>query len=169
MAFTVMALKKWIGGLVALFILAGLSAAAVYWTMRCSKNALLSHKADVLSDVYSDPALSLSKEQKQQIRQLEAAYFSKVCDSCTRHCTARAKIGELLQTGNTMEEELQKLAQEVGSAYSDSEQATIHHVVQVCQVLTPEQKKVFLSKVAAQISAVCPQMEMPSGFNIPKK
>ncbi len=152
--------KKWLGGLVLLLLLMGLAALACRWSMRCGRADLMRQQADLSSGIFSDPALRLSASQKAQIQKLEQEYRAKMRDCCARHCAARAKIGEILRRSNPSGEELQKLARDVGRAYSDSEEATVRHILEVGQVLAPPQRDVFLQKVAAQVSATCPSMDL---------
>lgn len=153
---TVTLLKKWAGGIVLLLALTCCAAMAFHWSVWRGREAFLKHEAALPSGLFTDPALKLSETQKQQIRQLEADYHARMRDCCARHCAARVKIGELLRAGNSTEEELQKHVRDVSQAYAESEQATVHHVMAVGQVLTTEQKNLFLKKIAGQISATCP-------------
>ena len=153
-------LRKWIGGIVLLLVLVGLAALILGRCVAKQRETLIKHETALPSGLFDDPALKLSTEQRQQIRKLEADYHARMRDYCARHCAARAKIGELIRTGNPTETELQKLAQEVGDAYTASEQATIRQVMEVGKALAPEQRGLFLRKIAGQISATCPKEYM---------
>jgi hypothetical protein len=153
-------LKKWLGGAVVLLVVVGLTALVLGRSVAKQRESLIRHETALPSGLFTDPAFKLSTEQKQRIRSLEADYHAKMREYCARHCAARARIGELIRAGNPSEAELRKLAQAVGDAYTASEQATVHQVMEVGKVLTPEQRSLFLTKIAGQISAICPKEYM---------
>ncbi|MBI4028321.1 MAG: Spy/CpxP family protein refolding chaperone [Verrucomicrobia bacterium] len=149
--------KKWIGGFVVLTLLLIVFPTVIAWRMQCVATAMTREISAPLADVSAQADLRLTKEQKSQIRGLEEKYQKEVCALCERHCAAKLKIGELLQAGRADDPLLLQLGREVGEAYSASEEATLRHVLAVCAILTPEQKTVFLKKVAGSISATCPK------------
>jgi Spy/CpxP family protein refolding chaperone len=146
--------KKWIGGLLTLALLFAAAFLLIGWRMQDVASDM-SEKVAPSSSLSLFEELKLSDVQKKQVRALEEQYQSEVAKCCKEHCSARDQIARRLEANAPLEEIL-GLQKQVSHAYSSSEEATLRHVMRVCEILTPEQKKVFLQKFATSISVHCP-------------
>jgi hypothetical protein len=148
--------RKWITGSL---ILIGLLVAAPWligWRMESVTRQITQEMSTPLVKVSLDKELGLSPDQITKIAELESSYTEWMSQCCERHCTARMKIGKLLEENPGDLSSLNGLGKEVGEAYANAESATMEHVIRVCEILTPEQKAIFLKKIGRNISATCP-------------
>ena len=153
-------LKKWIGGITALILFTATVFLLMGWRMHSMTMAMSQQVSSPLYGASVYQKLQLTDDQKKEIQTLEKEYQKKVSIFCGRHCSARLKIGQLLQAGETDEKSLLPLAQEVGSAYAECENLTLQHVAKICALLNPQQKTVFLKGVSDHIAATCPKQFM---------
>jgi Spy/CpxP family protein refolding chaperone len=103
-------------------------------------------------------ALNLTPDQVAALEKLQAEYGNDLEDCCSRHCAARAELGEVLfSTGDT--NALRDVAEKIGKARLESDMATIDHIRKVREVLTPEQQEKYEAMVTACLCEDC-----PSGF-----
>lgn len=149
--------RKWITGSFILVCLLLLTPWLIGWRMQTVSRQISQDMSAPLAKVSLDRELNLTEDQKSQIISLETSYGIVMSGCCERHCTARMKIGKLLEENPGDLSSLNDLGKEVGEAYSNAEQATMQHVIRICEILTPEQKTVFLNKIGKNISATCPE------------
>jgi len=149
--------KHWISGAVLLLVLLLAFPWLIAWRMQTAATAMSRQMTSPLASISILEELALTADQKKQIQQLEDSYRSEMRKFCGQHCSARMKIGEMLQSGKVDSKDLPSWGKEAGNAYSGAEQATIQHLVRVCEVLSPGQKEILLKKVADHIAATCPK------------
>ena len=149
--------KKWIGGILLLGLIAGIASMLMGWRAQEIRVMMGQQISSPVIGISMYQELQLSDVQKKQIQALEKEYQKTLSALCERHCSAKLRIGVLLQSGKTDEKSLLPLAQEVGRAYSECEQATLRHVAQICDLLTSQQKTIFLKQIADHIAATCPK------------
>jgi Spy/CpxP family protein refolding chaperone len=148
--------KKWITGSILLIALVGITPWIVGWRMQCVAQRI-SHDMSPLATASTDSELKLTPTQKEQIAKLEEKYTHAMRAYCTQHCSAKLKIGQALEKDPLDQGALLLLGKQVGDAYSASEQDTLKLTYEISQILTPEQKTVFLKKISQRISASCPK------------
>ena len=152
--------KKWISGILVLMLFAVAVFLLMGWRMQAITTAMSQQITSPLYGTSVYQKLQLTDDQKNQIQALEKEYQKKISVYCGRHCSARLKIGQLLQAGQTDEKSLLPFAKEVGDAYAECENLTLQHVSQICSLLNPQQKAAFLKEVSDHIAATCPKQFM---------
>lgn len=146
--------KKWIGGILLLLLVIGLTTLVIGWKMQCVTDSMKMATPATGISLYQD--LKITDAQKEKIQALDKEYQKQTLAYCEHHCSARMKIGKLLESGQPDSQELFRLQREVSDAYASSEEATLKHVMQVSEILTPEQKVLFLKKFGDHVQASCP-------------
>jgi Spy/CpxP family protein refolding chaperone len=148
--------RKWITGSLILIGLLVVAPWLIGWRMESVTRQITQEMATPLAKVSFDKELKLNADQIAKITDLESSYTEWMSQCCARHCTARMKIGKLLEENPGDLSSLNELGKEVGEAYANAEKATMEHVIRVCEILTPEQKAIFLKKIGRNIAATCP-------------
>jgi Spy/CpxP family protein refolding chaperone len=144
--------RKWLAGLLAVALAAGASS---WWIARRAGDiAGRARPCDALSPT---PDLGLTAEQAARVSALEKAYRARVEELCAKHCAARARIARLLAEGKPPKRQLLSAAKEAGEAYSDLEEATVRHVLEVGEALTPEQRARYHASMSGCLGAQCPR------------
>jgi len=146
-------MKKWIGGILLLIAVVTITPWLVGWKMDQVVNSM---KTTVTPQESLFKDLQLSADQQQKIKDLEKDYEQETTKSCGLHCSARSKIAQHLASGKVESTTLMQIEQEVSKAYSDSERATLRHVLQISEVLTPDQRIRFLKRYGERVQATCP-------------
>lgn len=153
--------RKWLIGLLALLLTAGLSS----WWIAGRAGGIVARAKP--GDCFAPaPDLGLTSEQKIRVAALEKAYRERLEELCAKHCAARARIAQLLAEASPAKPQILAAAKEAGEAYRDLEDATVRHVLDVGDLLTPEQKVRYGAFMAARLGAQCPRpgsMAPPSG------
>ena len=150
------ALRKWFAGSLILIGLILLTPWLIGWRMQTAARKITQQMSAPLAKISLEKDLHLTQEQISKITSLEKSYADEMSLHCERHCSARLKIGKILEQNPSDLSSLQPLGTEVGEAYANAEQATMQHIARVCEILTPEQKARFLKKIAGNIAATCP-------------
>lgn len=102
--------------------------------------------------------LGLTAEQTASLQKLQLEYGADLEDCCSRHCAARAELGEMLfDVSDT--NQIREVAEKMCKARLDSDMATLEHIRKVRDVLTPDQQKEYEAMVTACLCENC-----PSGF-----
>lgn len=148
--------RHWIGSFMLIAILVIVTPSLVAWRLQSVTASMTQRFASPLASVSTHEDLKLSDAQKTQIAQLEREYRDELREQCSRHCSARMKIGTGLQHGQIDEGQLMKQGREAGEAYARAEEITVAHMIRVCDVLNPEQQKILLKKIGDHIAATCP-------------
>ena len=146
--------KKWIGGTLLLLLLLCLTSWIMGWKMQSVANSIKMRIPPTEISIHQN--LQLTEAQKAKVQALDQEYQKKTLECCERHCAIRMKIARLLQSGQPDSQELFRLQHEVSDAYAASEEATLKHVMQVSEILSPAQKAIFLKKFGDHIQASCP-------------
>jgi Spy/CpxP family protein refolding chaperone len=146
--------KKWIGGLILLLLVLAITPCLISWRMKCVATSMQMKMPLTGVSIYQE--LQLTKAQKEKIQGLDQEYQKQMTTFCERHCAARMKVSKLLQSPHVDKQSLEAAQFETLDAYSASEKATLQHVLQVSEVLTPDQKNIFLKKFGDQIQVTCP-------------
>jgi Spy/CpxP family protein refolding chaperone len=146
--------KKWIGGTVLLLLLLCITPLIIGWKMKCIATSMQMKMPTTGVSIYQE--LQLTDVQKKQIDELDKEYQKRMVTFCQSHCASRMKVSKLLQSSPSDSQTLKSAQREVLDAYSSSEEATLQHILQVSEVLTPKQKEIFLKKIGDQIQVTCP-------------
>jgi hypothetical protein len=151
--------KKWIGGLVFLFIFAGLCFGVMHW--RTERMIASAYEACGSPESISIKELSLDDSQRTVIRSLQENYRSRISELCARHCDSKRKLAGLLAASPRDDEAIRNCAAEVGRLEADAERATTDHVLAMAGAMKPEQAEIFLRKFSAEIVKTCPIVFAP--------
>ncbi len=144
--------RKWLIGLLALLLTAGLSS---WWIAgRAGEIAARAKPGDRFAPA---PDLGLTPEQTAQIAVLEKAYRTRIEELCAKHCAARTRIAKFLAEPQPPLPPLLAAAEEAGEAYRDLEAATLRHVLEVGDLLAPEQKARYYAAMSARLGVQCPR------------
>lgn len=100
--------------------------------------------------------LGLSDTQAAQVEKLHAAFAARVEDSCTKHCAARFDLSNELAKPNPDATTTRACVDRMCAAQTDSERATLDHILQVRAILTPDQQKRYAALINEQICTACP-------------
>jgi Spy/CpxP family protein refolding chaperone len=147
--------KKWIGGIVLLLIVLIATPCFVGWRMEQVAHSMSSKMNQAQTSSLFE-GLQLTKDQQDKIQKLEDEYNKVTTKACEQHCSARMKIAQLLQVGTVDSEKLLQIEKDEAQAYSTSEVATLQHVLRISDILTPDQRTVFLKKYGERIQSTCP-------------
>lgn len=89
--------------------------------------------------------LGLNARQADEMRRLERTLAAKLSEQCGQYCAIRVRLGDVLMSQDTNSvAEAKRLVDEMCALQSASEMATLEHIQQVCVVLDPAQRKIFL-------------------------
>ena len=128
--------------------LAVVAGAVAFWATRmvvCSKPArpelcALGESTHLITE------LGLDDRQAAEVRALDRELATQLSDQCGQYCAVRAELGEVLLAGRTNAAEVsQQLVNRMCAVQAASELATLQHIQKVSAVLSPEQRKAFLS------------------------
>lgn len=116
---------------------------------------------DCLQDVtFMTHELKLSDAQAAEIKALHSTLGAKLNDCCTRHCAARARLGQALADGTNGSVQADAVVADMCRAYEESERATLDHLRQVRAILNAEQRGRFDAMIA---DCLCGPCSMPGG------
>lgn len=87
--------------------------------------------------------LGLSADQAARIRELHGRLSQQLDACCGRHCAARLNLARTLAAGTNGQAQAEAQLTEMSKAYEASERATLEHIRQVREVLTPGQRARF--------------------------
>lgn len=100
--------------------------------------------------------LRLTDAQAAKVEDLDKEFRTRIEGCCAKHCSARfALSGELAKP----QVDLTKTAQcvdRMAAAQSESERATLDHILRVRALLTPDQQKRYAALVSEQVCTACP-------------
>lgn len=142
--------RKWIVGVLVLALVAAVSS---WWIARHEE--ALCRRAGPCDTFSPAPDLGLTPDQSREIALLERAYRAQVQELCAKHCAARARVARHLAVPNPPRQPLLSCAKEAGEAYSDLEMATLRHVLEVGDRLTPDQRARYFASMAGCLGAQC--------------
>jgi len=94
--------KHWISGAILLLLLLLACPWLIAWKMQSTATAMSRQMTSPLGSISMQKDLDLTAEQKRKIQHLEDQYRSELRNLCGQHCSARMKIGELLQAQQGM-------------------------------------------------------------------
>jgi Spy/CpxP family protein refolding chaperone len=100
--------------------------------------------------------LKLTDAQSAAIEKLTKDYAAKVEHCCDLHCSARFTLGEELAKPQVDLVKTAACVDRMTAAQSDSEHATLEHILQVRAVLTPAQQQQYAALVSKQVCTACP-------------
>ena len=99
---------------------------------------------DRLRDVsFLTRELSLSDAQADKLKRLHATLGERLSDCCTRHCAARARLGQAVAAETNGTSQADAVVAELCRAYEQGERATLTHIRAVRAVLNDEQRRRF--------------------------
>ena len=100
--------------------------------------------------------LKLTDSQNAELEKLDSAYREKVEHCCQTHCGARFTLSEELAKPQVDLAKATACVDRMVAAQSDSERATLDHILRVRGVLTREQQLRYAALVSKQVCTACP-------------
>ena len=131
----------------------GLSFGVANWCVRHSASEPVIDLNDV---AWLKRELKLSDAQGPEIEKLDKAYREKVERCCGTHCGARFMLSEELARPQVDLAKVTACVDRMTAAESESERATLDHILQVRAVLTREQQQQYAALVSKQVCTACP-------------
>jgi len=145
-----MPIKKWLVGFA--FILVVLISFLATRAFYQKKIPLVSH----VSETDNSPVvLSLSPEQKEKIQILEDKY-NHTCEAlCQEMNVRRMRLSQEIMKPEFDPHTADALVEEISRFQGQMERETIRHILQVKNVLSPRQQRVFLSGISSELKRMC--------------
>ena len=140
--------RKSCRGMVIAVGLAVVAGAVAFWATRmvvCSKPAhpglcALGESTHLIAE------LGLDDRQTAEVRALDRELAAQLSDQCGQYCAVRAELGAVLLAGGTNAVVVSRqLVNRMCAVQAASELATLQHIQKVSAILSPEQRKTFLS------------------------
>ena len=100
--------------------------------------------------------LKLTDAQSAEIGKLEKEFGAKVEHCCETHCGARFMLSEELAKPQVDLAKATACVDRMVAAQSESERATLDHILRVRAVLSPEQQQRYAALVSKQVCTACP-------------
>jgi len=147
--------NKWLLGMALIIaVAAGAIAFSVTRALRCASSE--ADPLDRLQDVsFLTGKLGLSTEQAEKIQALHVTLGTTLNDCCSRHCAARARLGQALVAETNGTAQAEAILTEMCRAYEESERATLDQIRRVRAILNTEQRKQFDAMIADCMCRMC--------------
>lgn len=100
--------------------------------------------------------LKLTGVQSAEIEKLNQEYAARIEHCCKLHCGARFTLGEELAKPQVNLAKAAVCVDRMAAAQSESEHATLDHILRVRAVLTPAQQPQYAALVSKQVCTACP-------------
>ena len=100
--------------------------------------------------------LKLTDAQVAEIGKLDQEFGAKIDGCCEKHCSARFALSEELAKPQVDLAKTAACVDRMTAAQSDSEHATLDHILRVRALLTPDQQKRYAALVSEQVCTACP-------------
>jgi len=121
---------------IASVLAAGASFSISHWMAR----RVMPESMNIHEVAWLKSALNLTAAQVAQIEKLQPDFNAAVNRCCRQHCDARFQLSEELAKASPDLTATRACVERMCVAESDSEHATLDHILQVRSVLTPEQQ-----------------------------
>jgi len=136
-----------------IFGVTALSYGVASWCVRRSASVTA---IDLNDTEWLKGELKLTDAQTVEIEKLNQEYAAKVEHCCELHCGARFTLGEELAKPQVDLAKAAVYVDRMAAAQSESEHATLDHILQVRTVLTPAQQQQYAALVGKQVCTACP-------------
>jgi hypothetical protein len=144
--------------LTALAILALLVTALSYgvanWCVR--RAAAREPVVDLNDTAWLKRELKLTDAQSTEIEKLNKEFGAKIEHCCGEHCGARFTLSEELAKPQVDLVKTAACIDRMTAAQSESEHATLDHILRVRAVLSAEQQQRYAALVSKQVCTACP-------------
>ena len=131
----------------------GISYGVANWCVRRPANEPVVDLNDV---TWLKHELKLTDTQSAAIEKLGNAFRTEVERCCETHCGARFDLSEELAKPQVDLAKVNADVERMSAAESQSERATIDHILQVRALLTSEQQQQYAKLVSRQVCTACP-------------
>jgi Spy/CpxP family protein refolding chaperone len=135
-------------------LVTALSYGVANWCVRRSTAA--EPVVDLNDTAWLKHELKLTDAQSVEIGKLEQEFSAKVEHCCETHCGARLTLSEELAKPQVDLAKANACVDRMVAAQSDSERATLDHILRVRAVLSPEQQQRYAALVSKQVCTACP-------------
>jgi len=131
----------------------GISYGVANWCVRRPPSELVVDLNDV---TWLKHELKLTDAQSAQIEKLGDGFRTEVERCCELHCGARFALSEELAKPQVDLAKVNADVDRMSAAQSESERATLKHILQVRALLTPDQQQQYARLVSRQVCTACP-------------
>jgi Spy/CpxP family protein refolding chaperone len=138
---------------VLIFGVTALSYGVASWCVRRSASG---PTVDLNDTGWLKRELKLTSAQGAEIEKLNKEYAARVEHCCELHCGARFTLGEELAKPQVDLAKAAVCVDRMAAAQSESEHATLDHILRVRAVLTPAQQQQYAALVSKQVCTACP-------------
>ncbi len=125
-------------------VAAGVSFGTARWASR-------QHPVNVHDAGWLRQELKLSEIQAAQVAKLTEDYRQAVSQCCVKHCDARLGLSEELGKATVDLPAAQAAVAKMCAAANEVEQATLRHILQVREVLSPDQRAQYAKLINQQL------------------
>ena len=131
---------------------AGLSYGVANWCVRRASGTV----GDLNDTVWLKRELKLTDAQGAEIEKLNKEFSARIQHCCDEHCGARVALSEELAKPQVDLAKATTCVDRMAAAQSESERATLDHILKVRAVLTPGQQQQYAALVSRQVCTACP-------------
>lgn len=132
---------------------------AIVTTYLCLEHFVFSRRATVPQGVVAAHAwahtIGLSKEQEDRLKPLDASLEKDVKTLQLKLAQERMALCSLLRDGVSDSKELDDYVARVGALESQQQRRVVQHLIEMRNVLTPEQKDKFFNAIMQDICQGC--------------
>lgn len=148
-------MKKTLTALAVLTVaVAALSFGVARWSVR---HAVAMEPIIDLNDTnWLKHELKLTDAQATEIEKLDKGFLAQIEGCCEKHCAARFALSEELAKPQVDLAKTAACVDRMAVAQSDSERATLDHILRVRALLTPGQQQQYAALVSQQVCNACP-------------
>lgn len=99
--------------------------------------------------------LNLTKEQKEKIDLINKNFERGLVNLRKQITTERIKLAHLLAGEKTNQKEITRSIEKISSLLKEQQEKTVSHTLKIKEILTPEQKKRFISSLTKYFCEGC--------------
>jgi Spy/CpxP family protein refolding chaperone len=99
--------------------------------------------------------LGLTKEQSEKIDSLSKSISEQLAGLRKTLAAERIKLANLLAEEKTNQKEINRSIEKISSLLKEQQEKTVSHTLKIKEILTPEQKKKFISSLTKYFCEGC--------------
>jgi len=133
-------------------LVAGLSYGVANWCVRRVTETVV----DLNDTPWLKRELKLTDAQSAEIEKLNKEFSARIQHCCDEHCGARFALSEELVKPQVDLAKATACVDRMAAAQSESERATLDHILKVRAELSPGQQQRYGALVSKQVCTACP-------------
>lgn len=141
--------------LAAATLLIVLVTSLTWWALDCI--SCRSNSANLQSITYGNWAkeLNLTKEQQEKLSKLDENVQPKLEKLTLQLSQVRLLLCDLLRKSEIHKDDLDKYTSEIGRLQAEEEKSTVLHLLDIKNILTPDQSQIFFTTIMRDICTEC--------------